>query len=73
LQHVFADTLRSVAVLLAAAIASFTSGIVSPDVADAAAALFVSLIILFSCFPLIHGLIITVKDILELKKRSPLS
>lgn len=57
--------------LLAASIAYCTDGILTPDFADAAAALIVSLIILLSCVPLIFGLKKTFMEIQVLKK-SPL-
>lgn len=53
--HVFADTLRSTAVLIAAGTAyMFKLG--EPEMVDAAAALAVSLIILFSLGPLLKGI-----------------
>ncbi|KAL7542006.1 hypothetical protein ACHAXR_011918 [Thalassiosira sp. AJA248-18] len=54
--HVFADTLRSTAVLLAAGI-SYTFKVGVPSVVDAIAALAVSLIILFSLGPLLRGIL----------------
>jgi len=60
--HVFADTLRSVAVLIAAGIAS-VSDIISPEAADSIAAVIVSFIILLSCLPLTKGLIHTAIEI----------
>lgn len=51
----FADTLRSTAVLLAAGL-SYTFEVGAPSVVDAAAALAVSLIILFSLGPLLKGI-----------------
>ena len=54
-QHVFADTLRSTAVLIAAGI-SYTLQIGVPEMVDAMAALAVSLIILFSLGPLLKGI-----------------
>jgi len=56
--HVFADTLRSVAVIIATIIARLVDS-VTPEVADATAAVIVSLIILFSLVPLFRGLIKT--------------
>mmetsp|Transcript_49118 Transcript_49118/g.104470 ORF Transcript_49118/g.104470 Transcript_49118/m.104470 type:complete len:348 (+) Transcript_49118:111-1154(+) len=53
--HVFADTLRSTAVLLAAGL-SYTFKVGTPAVVDAIAALAVSLIILFSLGPLLNGI-----------------
>lgn len=54
-QHVFADTLRSTAVLLAAGI-SYTFKVGEPAMVDAIAALAVSLIILMSLGPLLRGI-----------------
>ena len=54
-QHVFADTLRSTAVLLAAGLA-YIFEVGAPAVVDAVAALAVSLIILFSLGPLLKGI-----------------
>jgi len=53
--HVFADTLRSTAVLIAAGI-SYIFKIGAPEVVDAVAALAVSMIILFSLGPLLTGI-----------------
>jgi Co/Zn/Cd efflux system component len=54
-----ADTLRSIAVLLAAGIASLFPQHITPELADAGAALIVSLIIAMSLVPLFGGLIAT--------------
>ena len=56
--HVFADTLRSIAVVIASAIAELV-GSVTPEVADSYAAVIVSVIILLSVLPLFRGLIRT--------------
>ena len=53
--HVFADTLRSTAVLIAAGL-SYMFHVGAPAVVDAIAALAVSLIILFSLGPLLQGI-----------------
>jgi len=53
--HVFADTLRSTAVLIAAGL-SYVLKLGAPTVVDAVAALAVSLIILFSLGPLLRGI-----------------
>jgi len=53
--HVLADTLRSIAVLVAGGLA-FYFNIISASTADAMAALIVSFIIFFSCVPLLKGL-----------------
>ncbi|KAL7449410.1 hypothetical protein ACHAWC_001475, partial [Mediolabrus comicus] len=60
--HVFADTLRSIAVIIAAIIA-YTSKIVTPEVADATAAVIVSAIILISLVPLFSGLVRTWREL----------
>jgi Co/Zn/Cd efflux system component len=54
-----ADTLRSIAVLVAAGIASLFPHHITPELADAGAALIVSLIIAISLVPLFGGLIAT--------------
>lgn len=64
--HVFADTLRSVAVLCAAGLAT-VSGVISADEADAGAALVVSIVILLSCIPLLQGTYFTAKEIREMQ------
>lgn len=60
--HVFADTLRSLAVILAAAIGLSVSS-VEPDKADAVAAIVVSLLIALSLLPLIQGLCKSVAEL----------
>jgi Co/Zn/Cd efflux system component len=60
--HVFADTLRSIAVIIAAAVAE-VSKIVTPEVADATAAVIVSAIILLSLVPLFSGLLRTWREL----------
>jgi len=64
--HVFADTLRSIAILGAALIAYITD--IPGDVADAVAAIVVSCIIFVSTFPLIVGLVRTWKKWVSLKR-----
>ena len=54
--HVFADTLRSIAVIIAAAVAKAAPNSVSPEIADASAALAVYLLIFVSIYPLLRGL-----------------
>ena len=54
--HVFADTLRSIAVIIAAIVAELVPQI-TPEVADSTAAILVSILILFSLVPLVQGLI----------------
>mmetsp|Transcript_24728 Transcript_24728/g.58060 ORF Transcript_24728/g.58060 Transcript_24728/m.58060 type:complete len:380 (+) Transcript_24728:226-1365(+) len=60
--HVFADTMRSFAVILASLLAKFTNA-VTPEVADATAAVIVSIFIFLSLFPLIGGMIRTFKSL----------
>jgi Co/Zn/Cd efflux system component len=57
--HILADTLRSVAVLVAAGFASIFPGILTPNDADSDAAIVVSIIILISLVPLLQGLYLT--------------
>lgn len=57
-QHVFADTLRSIAVIIAASLAEFTPAITSEE-ADAAAAVVVSVLIALSLIPLFSGMVKT--------------
>lgn len=66
----FADTLRSVAVLVAGALSFFTN-LISPTFADASAALVVSLVIFMSCVPLVKGMAKTLHEII-LMRQSPL-
>lgn len=66
--HVCADTLRSIAVLIAAGIASVFQG-VQNDAADAMAAMAVSIIIVVSLFPLLHGLFLTAQEIHSLQMK----
>lgn len=56
--HVFADTLRSIAVILAAILAEFVPSITSEE-ADSGAAVVVSILIAFSLIPLFHGVLHT--------------
>ncbi len=62
-----ADTMRSSAMLISGAFSYYTN-LISPDLADAAAALVVSLAIFGSCVPLVQGLVQTFRGILVLKK-----
>lgn len=57
--HVCADTLRTIAVLLAAGFASLFPKLLSPADADSYGAILVSIIIIFSLAPLIEGLYFT--------------
>jgi len=65
--HVFADTLRSFAVIFASLLAKFTTAITS-EVADAAAAVVVSILIFLSLFPLISGMIQTFKSLKDVNR-----
>ena len=65
-----ADTTRSVAVLTAAGIA-FCFDSVDGSVADSLATLVVSVIILFSLLPLLHGLLSTIRRIVDLRADFP--
>ena len=58
IQHVFADTLRSIAVIIAAVIAEVVDEVTSEE-ADATAAVVVSALILVSLIPLVQGLVKT--------------
>jgi Co/Zn/Cd efflux system component len=60
--HVFADTLRSIAVVVAAGLAEVVDGITSEE-ADAAAAVTVSILIVLSLIPLLHGLSMSVSEL----------
>eukprot|EP00980_Cylindrotheca_fusiformis_P030129 scaffold24435_cov264-Cylindrotheca_fusiformis.AAC.1 len=64
--HVMADTLRSIAVLIAASISFFVES-VSGATADSMATLVVSVIILVSLLPLLHGLYETGGKIVALR------
>jgi Co/Zn/Cd efflux system component len=66
-QHVFADTMRSSAVLIVAAVATAIPSI-RPEQADAVAAVAVSLIILVSLVPLLRGLWTTAAQIVHLHR-----
>eukprot|EP00526_Cylindrotheca_closterium_P018061 CAMPEP_0113623326 /NCGR_PEP_ID=MMETSP0017_2-20120614/11993_1 /TAXON_ID=2856 /ORGANISM="Cylindrotheca closterium" /LENGTH=302 /DNA_ID=CAMNT_0000533259 /DNA_START=97 /DNA_END=1005 /DNA_ORIENTATION=+ /assembly_acc=CAM_ASM_000147 len=68
--HVMADTLRSAAVLIAAAIAFFVQS-VTGAMADSVATIVVSVIILISLLPLIRGLVITGTKIIALTAPTP--
>jgi Co/Zn/Cd efflux system component len=60
--HVVADTLRSIAVIIASALAEFVPD-VTPEEADATAAVVVSFLILLSLLPLLHGLARSVTEL----------
>lgn len=63
--HVFADTLRSTAVLIAAGL-SYMLQLGQPEIVDAVAALAVSLIILLSLGPLLGGIVHAYKQMRQL-------
>lgn len=65
--HVCADTLRSISVLVAAAIATVFPSIPG-DLSDSVAAIAVSIIILVSLGPLIQGLVITAIQLYRFKR-----
>lgn len=67
--HVMADTLRSIAVLVAAALA-FSIKAIDPSIADACASIVVSMIIAISLGPLLAGLIETWKEIVQLRRET---
>jgi Co/Zn/Cd efflux system component len=64
--HVFADTLRSLAVILASLLAQFTSSITS-EVADATAAVVVSFLIMLSLLPLFGGMAQTFRSLQRIR------
>ena len=68
--HVCADTMRSIAVLVAAGIACLFQA-VSPEAADATAAIVVSIIIIVSLLPLLQGLYLTATEIWIVTRRPP--
>lgn len=68
--HICADTMRSVAVFVAAGIATAFPSI-APAMADAVAALAVSVTILISILPLLHGLVWTAVKIYTLTRNPP--
>ena len=64
--HVFADTLRSIAVIVAALVAKVDSDL-TPEEADATAAVIVSLLIALSLIPLGQGLWMSLKEWQEIR------
>ena len=60
--HVFADTIRSIAVLIAAILGECVNSI-TPEAADAAATVVVSAVILIALIPLVSGLKRTFKQL----------
>lgn len=65
--HVFADTMRSVAIILAAIVAEIVDG-VAPGRADAGAAIAVSIVILLLLIPLFQGLVRIRGELRELQR-----
>ncbi|OEU22448.1 hypothetical protein FRACYDRAFT_179287 [Fragilariopsis cylindrus CCMP1102] len=65
--HVFADTLRSFAVIFAALLAKFTD-IVTSEIADACAAVVVSILIVLSLIPLVGGMIRTFNALIDVDR-----
>ena len=63
--HVFADTIRSIAVLIAANLGQCVHYI-TPEVADASASIVVSAVILFALLPLIVGMMRTFYELLAI-------
>merc|ERR1712238_99482 len=63
--HVFADTLRSFAIIFASLLAKFTDSITS-EIADATAAVVVSILIMLSLIPLIGGMVQTYKALRDI-------
>ena len=69
-QHICADTMRSAAVLVAAAIAFFFDA-VTPAAADSWGAIVVSITILVSLIPLIRGLVVTARQLVIESRNKP--
>jgi Co/Zn/Cd efflux system component len=65
--HVFADTLRSIAVIVAAGVDKVVNG-VTPEEADAAAAVVVSILIVLSLIPLCSGLASSVSELRAIQR-----
>ena len=63
----FADTLRSLCVIAASLSAKFSDN-VTPEIADASAAVVVSIFIFLSIFPLLSGMIQTFKSLREVNQ-----
>ena len=62
IQHVFADSMRTTAMILASILAEFSPSI-TPEVADASAAVVVSLLIILSLLPLFTGMVQSVRSL----------
>ena len=66
--HVFADSLRTIAVLVTTITAEFVDGL-TPEVADSSAAVFVSIVILLSLLPLVKGIFKTACELRTLSRQ----
>ena len=66
--HVFADSLRTIAVLVTTITAELVDGL-TPEVADSSAAVFVSIVILLSLLPLVKGIFKTACELLALSRQ----
>lgn len=64
--HVLADTLRSLAVIVAALVAKFTP--VTPEESDATAAVVVSVLIMFSLLPLFKGMVLGTLELFAIRR-----
>jgi hypothetical protein len=67
--HIAADTLRSIAVLVAASFSALFPHLLSPIGADSLGAILVSIVILISLFPLIQGIYNTAGEIRRLRRQ----
>jgi len=66
-KHVFADTCRSIAVVIASSIAKLVDGITAEE-ADSTAAVVVSVLILLSLIPLFQGLVQTATELKAIRE-----
>lgn len=66
--HVFADSLRTIAVLVTTITAELVDGL-TPEVADSSAAVFVSIVILLSLLPLVKGIFKTACELRTLSRQ----
>lgn len=66
--HVFADSLRTIAVLVTTITAELVDGL-TPEVADSSAAVFVSIVILLSLLPLVKGIFKTAYELRTLSRQ----
>ena len=69
--HVFADTVRSLAVLIASLLGKYVDAI-TPEVADAIAAVVVSGIILTALIPLLTGMVRTACELISIRREEVL-